>query len=112
MNTTKTTPYSIELIKHAITDALSEESITAQDLASAIREEISESVKYHRTQMEKAEKVLGLLDPVHDMSKFAKFDLFGTADDIYSPSDLIGNYRPQIGNYRTPYIPNNDTIKF
>ena len=103
MNTTKTTPYSIELIKHAITDALSEESITAQDLASAIREEINEWVKYHRVQMEKAEKVLGLLDPVHDMSKF---DLFGgssnlpggMADDIYSPSDLITNYKTFVPN--------------
>ena len=96
------------MIKDIITDALSDDSLTAEDIASVIRDELNEWVKYHRVQMEKAEKVLGLLDPVHDMSKFDKFDLFGgtnsLGEDLYSPSDLISSYRPSSTI--------NDTIKF
>ena len=107
-----TTNHSVNMIKDIITDALSDESLSAEDIASVIRDELNEWVKYHRTQMNKAEKVLGLLDPVHDMSKFDKFDLFGDTfgdtnslgEDIYSPSDLIYRYRP------TSTL--NDTIKF
>ena len=103
-----TTNHSVNMIKDIITDALSDESLSAEDIASVIRDELNEWVKYHRTQMKKAEKVLGLLDPVHDMSKFDKFDFFGDTnslgEDIYSPSDLIYSYRP------TSTL--NDTIKF
>lgn len=89
------------MIKDFISDALSNESVTAQDIASVIRDELNEWIKYHRLQMEKAEKVLGLLDPVHDMSKFdTKFDLFsgisnlpgGMSDDIYSLPTLSFDY--------------------
>ena len=94
-----TTPHSIKMIRDFITDALSDDSASAQDIANAIRNELTEWAEYHRAQLAKAEKVLGLLDPVHDMSKFdTKFDLFGTADDIYSPSDLITNYKPFVPN--------------
>ena len=49
------------ILNDYLSDALNDDNYTPDELAAAIRDSISEWVEYHRVQMEKAQKVVELL---------------------------------------------------
>lgn len=99
-----TFPRTTVVIKDAISDALGDESASAQEIANVIRDELKEWIEYHRLQMEKAEKILELLASAHDTNKFNdNFNLFGGISDH--------NWSPSYDSVFKPYVPN-DSIKF
>ena len=93
------------ILSDYLADALSDDTLSSQDIATAIRDEINEWAKYHRTQVEKAEKVLTLLKQPAGW------------DDSISQQGTKSLFADlETDHYMSPFIPqsslSNDTISF
>ena len=94
------------ILSDYLADSLSDDTLTAQDIAAAIRDGIDEWAQYHRTQLEKAEKVLTLLRsyPVH----------LDDSISLQGTKSLFADL--ETDHYMSPFVPksaySNDTISF
>ena len=75
-------------LRDFIGDALSETDISAQDIVTAIRDELTELQDYHRIQNGKIEQLLDMIEETDDLPEFhnylsnSKLDEIDIADDL------------------------------